>query len=297
MMVSPMTASTSPVDIIDGFKTCASDYDVVLCDIWGVLHNGLTAYASASDALTRYRQQGGKVILVSNAPRPAIDVVGLLDGMGVARSAYDGIVTSGDVTRSMLSDGTWKRYYWLGPQRDGGLFKGLPIEVAPMESADVIVCTGLFDDRTETPDDYRDFLAKAHALKVPMLCANPDILVERGGELIYCAGAIAGVYESIGGETLYSGKPYRPIYEAALDVAASLLNRAPNLARTLMIGDAIRTDVAGANAMGCASLFVLRGIHMHELGLETGALDNGTFQAFITRSAFRPTYAIDTLAW
>ncbi len=286
-----------PVAILDGLSACAEGYDVLLCDIWGVLHNGVQAYASASDALTRYRAQGGKVILVSNAPRPALDVVGLLDGMGVARSAYDGIVTSGDVTRSMLSSGQWKRYFWLGPQRDGGLFQGLPIEAVPLDSADVIVCTGLFDDRTETPDSYRDFLGQALDLKVPMLCANPDILVERGGELIYCAGAIAGLYETLGGTTHYSGKPYRPIYEAALDVAASLLHRAPDLSRTLMVGDAIRTDIAGADAMGCASLFVLRGIHMHELGLEQSALDNGHFNAFIARSPFRPTYAIDTLAW
>ena len=289
-------SSHTPV-ILSGISSISSRYDVILCDIWGVLHNGVKAYASASEALTRYRQQGGKVILVSNAPRPALDVVGLLDGMGVARSAYDGIVTSGDVTRSMLSAGTWKRYFWLGPQRDGGLFNGLPIEATTLNKADVIVCTGLFDDATETPDDYRDFIAEASALHLPFLCANPDILVERGGDLIYCAGAIAGLYESAGGETLYSGKPYRPIYKAALEVAASLLKREPDLTRTLMVGDAIRTDVAGANGMGCDSLFVLRGIHMHELGLDKGALDDGSFAAFIARSPFQPTHAIDTLSW
>jgi HAD superfamily hydrolase (TIGR01459 family) len=296
-MVFEMNKTASPVTILSGLSASASAYDVLLCDIWGVLHNGLKAYASASDALTRYRAQGGKVILVSNAPRPALDVVGLLDGMGVARSAYDGIVTSGDVTRSMLSDGTWKRYFWLGPQRDGGLFDRLPLTSEPIENADVIVCTGLFDDSKETPEDYREFLTKALNLHLPMLCANPDILVERGGDLIYCAGAVAQLYETMGGATLYSGKPCRPIYKAALDVAGSLLHRAPDLSRVLMVGDAIRTDVAGAHGMGCDSLFVLRGIHMHEVGLETGALDNGTFEAFIERSAFRPTYAIDTLSW
>ncbi len=292
-----MTKTSQMPVILGGISSIAAQYDVILCDIWGVLHNGVKAYASASEALTHYRQQGGKVILVSNAPRPAFDVVGLLDGMGVARSAYDGIVTSGDVTRSMLSSGTWKRYYWLGPQRDGGLFQGLTIEQASLNEADVIVCTGLFDDATETPDDYRAFIEEARALNLPFLCANPDILVERGGELIYCAGAIAGLYETSGGETLYSGKPYRPIYHAALDVAASLLKRQPDLSRTLMVGDAIRTDVAGANGMGCDSLFVLRGIHMHELGLDKGALSDGSFAEFIARSAFKPTHAIDTLSW
>jgi HAD superfamily hydrolase (TIGR01459 family) len=283
--------------ILNGILPISAQYDVILCDIWGVLHNGVTAYASASEALTRYRAQGGNVILVSNAPRPARDVIGLLDGMGVARSAYDGIVTSGDVTRSMLSSGMWKKYYWLGPERDGGLFDGLPIEATPLDEADVIVCTGLWDDATETPEDYRDFVAKARARHLPFLCANPDILVERGGDLIYCAGAIAALYEAEGGETLYSGKPYRPIYEAALNIAASLIKRDPDLTRTLMVGDAIRTDIAGASGMGCDSLFVLRGIHMHELGLDQGALNDGHFAAFIEGSAFKPSYAIETVQW
>jgi len=283
--------------ILNGILPISAQYDVILCDIWGVLHNGVTAYASASEALTRYRAQGGKVILVSNAPRPACDVVGLLDGMGVARSAYDGIVTSGDVTRSMLSSGIWKKYYWLGPERDGSLFDGLPIEATPLDEADVIVCTGLWDDATETPEDYRDFIAKARARHLPFLCANPDILVERGGDLIYCAGAIAALYEAEGGETLYSGKPYRPIYEAALNIAASLIKRDPDLTRTLMVGDAIRTDIAGASGMGCDSLFVLRGIHMHELGLDQGALNDGQFAAFLEGSAFKPSYAIETVQW
>jgi HAD superfamily hydrolase (TIGR01459 family) len=283
--------------LLSGFSSLADRYPVALCDIWGVLHNGVKAYAEASEALSRYRQSGGTVILVSNAPRPAPDVVGLLDKIGVARSAYDGVVTSGDVTRSLLSEGRWQRYHWLGPERDGGLFKGLPITATPLEEADIIVCTGLLDDTTETPEDYRPFIDQALKLGLPFLCANPDILVERGGTLIYCAGAIAGLYEAAGGETLYSGKPHRPIYHAALAVAGSILKREPELSRTLMIGDAIRTDVAGANAIGCDSLFVLRGIHMHELGLDQGALSDGRFARFIEQSAFRPTYAIDQLAW
>jgi HAD superfamily hydrolase (TIGR01459 family) len=290
-----VTESSSLPALLDGFSAISGRYDVVLCDIWGVLHNGIDAYASASETLTRYRKAGGTVILVSNAPRPAPDVVGLLDKIGVARSAYDGVVTSGDVARALLSEGKWQSYFWLGPKRDGGLFKGLSLTEAALDQSDVIVCTGLYDDTTETPEDYRPFIDKALALGLPFLCANPDILVERGGTLIYCAGAIAGLYEAQGGETLYSGKPYRPIYDAALKVAASITKRDPDLSRILMIGDAIRTDVAGASALGCDSLFVLRGIHMHELGLETGALEDGTFARFIENAAFRPTYAIDRL--
>jgi HAD superfamily hydrolase (TIGR01459 family) len=289
--------SITPVPLIDGFSERAWAYDVILCDIWGVLHNGVAAYAAASDALTRFRSQGGCVILVSNAPRPGPDVVQLLDRFGVTRSAYDGIVTSGDVARTKLSDGTWKRFYWLGPERDGGLFTGLPIQSTTLEDSDVIVCTGLFDDATETPDDYRDFVTQARALQRPMLCANPDLVVERGGELIYCAGAIAALYEEHGGDVLYTGKPYQPIYDAALIVASSLTKRAPDLKRTLMIGDAIRTDVAGATKLGCDSLFVLRGIHTEELGLHEGSLVDGSFAALIEKSGYRPTAAIDRLVW
>ena len=262
-----------------------------------MLHNGVSAYADASDALLRFRQQGGHVVLVSNAPRPAPDIIGILDRFGVPREAYDGIVTSGDVTRTMLDEGRWSNYHWLGPERDAGLFAKIKIPHVALEDADVIVCTGLHDDNTETAEDYRAFITRARQFSIPMLCANPDIVVERGGHLIDCAGAIAKLYEEAGGETLYAGKPHAPVYAASLNLASSLTRKAPNPARTLAIGDAIRTDIAGAVQAGLGSLFVLRGIHTHELGLSEGALEDKTFEMFLNAATHRPDFAIDQLRW
>lgn len=292
-----MSAPLAPVPVLSGLNNIRSLYDVILCDIWGVLHNGVKAYAAASVALKAFREQGGTVILVSNAPRPGLDVVPLLDKFGVDRLAYDGIVTSGDVTHSMLKASKWKSYHWIGPERDGELFRGLTMHSAGIDDADIVVCTGLLDDNTEKAEDYRATCERIHARSLPFLCANPDIVVERGSEIIHCAGAIAQIYEELGGEVIYAGKPYKPVYDAALDVASSLNRKLPDLTRTLMIGDAIRTDVAGARNIGCASLFVMRGIHMHELGLHKGALEDGSFARFIASAAHKPDYAIDTLSW
>lgn len=292
-----MAASPASIPVLSGFKEIALHYDVALCDIWGVLHNGVKAYAAASLALKAFREQGGTVILVSNAPRPGLDVVPLLDKFGVDRLAYDGIVTSGDVTHTILRASQWKSYHWIGPERDGELFRGLTMRSVDLDEADVVVCTGLLDDNTEKAEDYRATCEAIRKRNLPFLCANPDIVVERGSEIIHCAGAIAQIYEELGGKVIYAGKPYKPVYDAALDVASSLNQKLPDLKRTLMIGDAIRTDIAGARNLGCASLFVMRGIHMHELGLHTGALEDGSFERFIATAAHKPDYAIDMLSW
>ena len=292
-----MSKLNSTIPVLSGLNEIASQFDVVLCDIWGVLHNGVKAYEAASRALKAYRDQGGTVILVSNAPRPGLDVVPLIDKFGVDRLAYDGIVTSGDVTHTMLKASLWKSYYWIGPERDGELFRGLTLRATSIDDADVVVCTGLLDDNTETAEDYRATCEAIRARNLPFLCANPDIVVERGAQIIHCAGAIAQIYEELGGEVIYAGKPYKPVYDAALDVASSLNRKLPDLKRTLMIGDAIRTDVAGARTIGCASLFVMRGIHMHELGLHKGAFEDGTFARFIENAAHKPDFAIDMLSW
>jgi HAD superfamily hydrolase (TIGR01459 family) len=293
--VSSLATPSKP--LIAGLSTIASSYEVILCDIWGVLHNGIEGYRAASDALVKFREQGGRVILVSNAPRPSSDIVGMLDRFSVSRLAYDGIVTSGDVTRAVLLEGQWRSYHWLGPERDGGLFKDLPLPNVDLDQADVIVCTGLHDDDNETAEDYRDFVTKALKRKLPMLCANPDIVVERGNRLIDCAGAIAKLYEDVGGTTLYAGKPHPPIYKAALELASSLTGKAPNAARTLAIGDAIRTDIAGAVTSGFGALFIMNGIHMHELGLSEGSFDNGRFDAFLAKVSHKPDFSIAHLAW
>src|SRR5215831_9211700 len=207
------------------FATLAGDYDVVLCDVWGVVHNGVAAAAEAGDALTRFRERGGTVVLITNAPRPGEKVARLtLDRLGVPRAAYDGIVSSGDVTRALIAARAGARVFHIGPERDLPLFEGLDAPLAALEHADYAVCTGLNDDTVETPHDYRDLIARMRARSLPMICANPDVVVERGDKLVYCAGAIADPYAAAGGEVIYAGKPYRPIYEQALALADAALS-------------------------------------------------------------------------
>src|SRR6202011_6190264 len=194
--------------------------DVVLSDIWGVVHNGLESFPEACAALHSYRTRGGTVILITNAPRPASSVQRQLQKLGVADDTYDAIVSSGDLTRHYVADHPGRRVFWLGPERDNSIYRGLDPVLSPLEQADYIVCTGLFDDETETAEDYRAMMLQARERKLPLICANPDIVVERGDRLIYCAGAIAELYRELGGEVVFYGKPHRPNYGAALALAA-----------------------------------------------------------------------------
>jgi HAD superfamily hydrolase (TIGR01459 family) len=253
-------------EIIERFAPLAHDYDVLLCDVWGVVHNGVAAFPEACDALMRFRAGGGTVILITNAPRPGAAVGRILDRLAVPREAYDAITSSGDVTRGIVESRPSERLFHLGPPRDLPIFVGLDVVFAPIESADYVVCSGLFDDATETPDDYRELLAAIRRRGLFMVCANPDVVVERGDTLVYCAGALADAYAARGGEVLYCGKPYAPIYEAALCAAAGLRASAVPLARVLAIGDSVRTDLKGAAAFGIDSMFVLSGIHADDLG-------------------------------
>jgi HAD superfamily hydrolase (TIGR01459 family) len=248
------------------FSTLASAYDVVLCDVWGVVHNSLVAFADACTALTRFRRQGGTVVLITNAPRPAEVVMTLLDQLQVPRAAYDAIVSSGDVTRAIIAARAGQSAFHVGPGRDVPIFEGLDAPLAPIESADYVVCSGLFDDTTESPQDYNALIAAMRERGLTMVCANPDIVVERGDKLVYCAGAIADLYASAGGSVLYAGKPFRPIYEQALAVARSVRGRETEHGRLLAIGDSVRTDLEGAAAFGIDCLFVTGGIHAEELG-------------------------------
>ncbi len=244
-------------DLIDGV-------DVVLSDIWGVVHNGLEAFPEACEALHHFRTRGGTVILITNAPRPADSVQRQLRKLGVADDTYDAIVSSGDLTRLFVADHPGKKMFWLGPERDGSVHRGLDSVMAPLEQADYIVCTGLFDDETESAEDYREMMLQARERKLTLICANPDIVVERGDRLIYCAGAIAELYRELGGEVIFYGKPHRPIYERAMALAAERSGHKPQLSRVLAIGDSVRTDLAGAHGFGIDCLFVTRGIHSEE---------------------------------
>lgn len=290
--------SLTPIEFVPGLGALAPRYDVVFCDVWGVLHDGITAFPVASETLTRYRREGGRVVLVSNAPRPGAAVAEQLDAFGTSRDAYDGVVTSGDVTRAVMAEHGAQRVHHIGPARDLGLFDGARAVFGPLEDAEYVVCTGLFADETETVADYLPRLREMRDRDLPMVCANPDIVVERGERLIPCAGALAQAYEAMGGAVTTGGKPHRPIYEAALAHAASLLGREPDRGRILAVGDAIRTDVAGGRAFGLDVLMIARGIHAAEIGFgDGGAAGRAHATAWLATQPARPTSLAATLSW
>src|SRR5712672_4404432 len=244
-------------DLVDGVE-------VVLSDIWGVVHNGLESFPEACEALHTYRKQGGTVILITNAPRPADSVQRQLRKLGVADDTYDAIVSSGDLTRHFVADHPGRKMFWLGPEKHNSIYRGLDPVLAQLEQADYIVCTGLLDDETESGEDYREMMQKARERKLTLICATPDIVVERGDRLIYCAGAVAELYRELGGEVIFYGKPHRPIYERAMQLAAARNGHTAKLSKVLAIGDSVRTDLAGAHGFGIDCLFVTRGIHAED---------------------------------
>jgi HAD superfamily hydrolase (TIGR01459 family) len=225
-------------------------------DIWGVIHDGVRPSASAVSACQTFRARGGAVVLVSNSPRPRDGVVRQLDGVGVANDAYDDVVTSGDVTRKLIAPWRSRPIRHIGPERDAPLFAGFDISRVGVGAAEVAVCTGLFNDETETPGDYRDELSALKSRGLTMICANPDLKVERAGRVIYCAGALAQAYEKIGGRVLTAGKPHAPIYDAAMAIAEAVRGAPVERGRILAIGDGVKTDIAGAGGYGLRSVFV-----------------------------------------
>ena len=225
---------------VEKLRDLVAGVDVVLSDIWGVVHNGLIAFPEACRARRQLRK------------------------FGIADETYDAIVTSGDLTRQFVADHPGRKLFWIGQERHNSVHRGLDPVLAPLQDADYIVCTGLFDDETESPEDYRATLLQARERQLTLICANPDIVVERGDRLIYCAGAIAELYRELGGEVIFYGKPHRPIYERAIELAAERQSHPVALTRVLAIGDSVRTDLAGAHGFGIDCLFVTRGIHSEE---------------------------------
>jgi HAD superfamily hydrolase (TIGR01459 family) len=284
-------------DFLERIEPLARGYDVVLCDIWGVVHNGIAAFADACAALTRFRHGGGTVILVTNAPRASDAVQRILDRMNVAHEVHDAIVSSGDVTRSIVARRAGQRVFHLGPERDHSIFTGLDVTFAPLESADYVVCSGLFDDTIETPDNYRDMLAAMRQRELFMVCANPDVVVERGDTLVYCAGALADAYAALGGEVLYCGKPHAPIYDLALSMAAALRGgRIPARDRVLAIGDSVRTDLKGAAAFGLDVMFVTSGLHAEHYG-SRDAPDLQALNQVFAEAGVAPKAVMTALKW
>ncbi len=289
-----MTAAPPP--LIAHFAELAPAYDVLLCDVWGVVHNGVTAFAPACDALMRARARGAAVVFITNSPRPSEQVARQLARLHVPRETYDGMVSSGDVTRGVIQQRHGQTLFHMGPERDRSVFSGLNVAFAPLESADYVVCTGLDDDDLDTPEDYRGRLETMFKRKLFMVCGNPDVVVERGDRLVYCAGSIADLYATMGGEVLYAGKPYRPIYDMALANAGTAAGKAPALKRVLAIGDSMRTDLKGAHTLGVDFLFVTAGIHAEEFGAREQP-DAGALNDAFTAAGEMPKAVMRHLVW
>ena len=256
---------TSLLPSISGLADLAGHYDAVLSDVWGVVHNGVAAFPSAVQALVEYRKAGGKVVFITNAPRPSGPLIDMLDRLGVTRDAYDAIVSSGDATRSMIAKYSGKAIHHVGPPtEDDALYEGLNVRRAGAEEAEAVVVTDL-DTDDDTPEMYRQRAKVWLERKLPMICANPDRVVEHGDKIIYCGGALGDLYAAMGGMVLMAGKPYRPIYQEAFRLAEAAAGRPLDKARVLAIGDSVRTDATGAAQFGLDLLFVTGSIHAAEL--------------------------------
>lgn len=286
-----MTASPDAIPIISSLAPLAHGYDAWLCDVWGVMHNGVQAFSGAVEACRQFREKGGSVLLVSNAPRPASAVARQIGALGVPPDAYDAILTSGDLTRSLISEQPGRRLFHLGPERDKPLLEGLDVRVSPPEEAELVLCSGLYNDDVETPSDYTDLLEPLARRGLPMVCANPDLRVERGSRIVYCAGALAAEYERLGGRVTYAGKPYRPIYERAFAMIADLRKAPVPPERILAIGDGVKTDIRGAADAGIDSVFIASAIHV------TGAFDTAAVSDLFKGTDARPIAALPALIW
>jgi HAD superfamily hydrolase (TIGR01459 family) len=295
-----MTLTAPTIPVIGSIKEIGSRYRAWLVDIWGVMHNGHRAFPRAVDAARSFRERGGIVVLLSNSPRPTPGVQEQLRRLGVPDEAYDATVTSGDLTRYELGKHKGATVFHLGPERDLPIFDGIPVKLGSAEDAELVVCSGLFDDETETPEHYIELLQKLATRRLPMICANPDHLVERGDKLVYCAGALAAIYDTMGGSVVYAGKPYAPIYELAIETISALAERSVARDEVLAIGDGVNTDIAGAASVGIDAVFVASGLHVPtNSGGEAGEemLDELHLAELFASAKRRPLGAMRALAW
>lgn len=293
-------------DIIAYLADVSARYEAVFCDLWGCLHNGVAPYPAAVAALRTFRAGGGTVLLLTNSPRPKSSVIKQLDGMGVPRDCYDEVVSSGDAAQYALVTGAvGRQVYHIGAPKDQVFFtdfaddlnmiaaKQPAITQVALSEAEGIVCTGLFDDETETPDDYRAALLLAKTRGLPMLCANPDMVVDLGHKRIYCAGAIAQAYEAMGGTALYFGKPHPPIYDLARRRLTALMAR--DDVPVLCIGDGIATDVQGGQSEGIDTLFVTGGLAADQFGPDKSNPIKDMLEGWLAEKMLSPTFAIGYL--
>lgn len=298
MAMSASDPQTPPKPLlINGLRDLADRYDVILSDVWGVIHNGRESFPEACEALSRFGVEVGPVVLISNAPRPSSDVIPQLRDLAVPDRAWSAFVSSGDATRAMLAARAPQSAWTIGPDRDAILYEGLGLAFAGPDAADFIACTGPVDDEVETPEDYRARFEQALARGLDMICANPDKVVQRGGKLIYCGGALADLYVEMGGTVHMAGKPHTPIYELSLAEASRLLGRPVDPSRVLCIGDGAPTDVKGANRQGLDILFIAAGIHAADTVDGAGRMDAGRTAQLLAASGLSATYAMMDLVW
>jgi len=297
---TPMTVTAAEIPVLSSIKELGANYRAWLVDIWGVMHNGHRAFADAAAAARAYRAAGGIVVLLSNSPRPSPSVHEQLRRVGVPDDAYDATVTSGDLTRHELAKHQGATVFHLGPERDRPIFHGLDVKLGPPDDAGLVVCSGLFDMAQDEADDFEPLLQPAAERKLPMICANPDHRVERGDRLVWCAGAVAALYEQLGGTVIYAGKPYAPIYRLALDTIDRLAGAKVPIGEVLAIGDGINTDIAGAAGVGIDTVFVASGLHVPATGggdRSAAMLDRRHLAELFAFAERRPLGAMRALKW
>jgi HAD superfamily hydrolase (TIGR01459 family) len=277
--------------IITSIRELAASYDALLCDAWGVIHNGVDLFPGADKAMIRFRETRGPVIILTNAPRPSSIIPAQLDRLGLPRDAYDAVVTSGDATRAAIAARLPSPAFRLGPPKDDALYEGLSIDFVPVEEAGFIVCTGLVDDQRDHPEDYRGMLERVAERRLPMICANPDIIVNWGGRKIWCAGALAEIYEALGGEVIYGGKPHAPIYDEALK-AISKFRAGVSKEQTLAVGDGLKTDIMGANRQGIDAVLITGAGGIHD-----GAGDAAAISLALDQAGVHAVACAEALKW
>ena len=298
--------SSQTTSAISGLAALAPRYDVILSDVWGVVHDGRTHTPSAADALARFRSKGGTVVLITNAPQPWKPIQKMLDNFGLPRESYDTIVSSGDVTVRLVAERGTQPLHHIGPPRDLSLFDtvaeatGERPPLLPLEQAEYVVCTGLFDDY-ESPDPYMPSLRAMRERDLPMICANPDIVVHSGPDLLWCAGALAERYAGLGGKVIMAGKPHAIIYEAALKEAQALRKAPIDRSRILAVGDGLFTDIRGAASQGLDALFITSGIHRDLLHPDAGeddwSVDEVAYRGLLAEAGAAPAAHLRDLVW
>jgi HAD superfamily hydrolase (TIGR01459 family) len=292
--------SAVPPRLLAGLGEIAETFDAAIVDLWGVLHDGLALYPGAAACLRALRERGLAVCLLSNAPRRAAAVAAKLRALGLGEDLYDDLVTSGEATWQALKhreDATHRnlgtRCFAIGGAADWAFFEGLDLtRVDQPEAADFVLAIGV--DREEARlDEYAPVLARAAAAGLPLICANPDLVVTVGEKLCLCAGTLAAHYETLGGTVVYHGKPHAPVYRECLRRLGG-----PPSSRVLGIGDSLHTDIAGAHGIGARALFIAGGIHREELGAARGAPpDARALAALFAANGRRPDWVLPRLVW